>query len=739
MSAPATPTLPVLARIRQSLDVILEPGTVAELRILETQSATGSGYFSDLDLLAKAAVKLDGRAPAIYVTANPVKRDLLARAVNRLKFYAKHTTADVDILHRRWLLVDCDPKRAPGISSTDAEHDAALRRARAIRDTLTTAGWRSPVFADSGNGAHLAWRVDLPNDDASRDLLKRCLEALAFQFDDEAVNVDVTTYNAARIWKLYGTLACKGDSTPDRPHRRAVLLEVPEVLAVVPPELLEALAAHAPSARRPGGGPFPTNGDRLDVGAWCAEHGLAVAFSAPWQGGQKWILNPCPWNPEHTNRAAYIVQFVDGGIDAGCRHNGCAGKDWAALRDLVEPGWREREKKPRAVAPSEGAELADAPVVVNLADVMPEAVTWLWPGRIARGKLTLVVGDPGLGKSYLTQDAAARTSRGLPWPDGSLAPCGDVVILTAEDGLADTIRPRFDVLGGDPARVHVLTGIRTGDRERGVDISQDLAHMESLMVRVKARLVVIDPVSAYLGKADSYRDTEVRAVLAPVASLAERTGAAIIGVMHLTKGQQRQAIHRTQGNVAFVAAARAVFAVAEDREDPTRRLFLPVKMNIAPKPPGLAYRLVASGDVARLEWETEPVDVNVDDALAGPELPGDRSEREEAKDFLRDLLTDGAVSANEVKKHAKAAGIADRTLFRAKTDLAVKVEKTGFRDGWTWALPAKAAKNSEDRHAATHAEVGNLGNLRGEVGNLREAGELRELEEVGGLWEPARS
>ncbi len=739
MNAPATPTLPALASIRMTLDVILEPGTVAELRIPETQSGTGSGYFTELDLLAKAAGKLDGRAPAIYVTANPVKRDLLARAVNRLKFYARHTTADVDILRRRWFLVDCDPKRAPGISSTDAEHDAALGRARAIRDTLTAAGWPSPIFADSGNGAHLLWRVDAPNDDACRDILKRCLEALAFQFDDEAVNVDVTTYNAARIWKLYGTLACKGDSTPDRPHRRAALLGVPEALAVVPRELLEPLAARAPSAHRPAVGSSPMNGTRLDVGAWCAAHGLSVAFSAPWQGGSKTILNVCPWNPVHTNRSAYIIQFPDGGVGAGCHHNGCAGKGWPDLRDLVEPGWREREKRPRAVAACDGADLVDAPMVVNLATVAPEAVTWLWPGRIARGKLTLVVGDPGLGKSYLTQDAAARTTRGLPWPDGSIAPCGDVVILTAEDGLADTIRPRFDALNGDPARVYVLTAIRTGDRERGVDLSQDLAHLESLMARVRARLVVVDPVSAYLGKADSYRDTEVRAVLAPVAGLAERTGAAIIGVMHLTKGQQRQAIHRTQGNVAFVAAARAVFAVAEDREDPTRRLFLPVKMNIAPKPPGLAYRLVASGDVARLEWETEPVDVTADDALAGPELPGDRSEREEAKSFLRDLLADGPVSANEVKKAARGAGIADRTLFRAKTDLSVRVEKTGFRDGWTWTLPAKAAKNAEDCHAAMHAEVGNLGNLRGDGGNLREPLDTSDLEEVGGLWEPARS
>lgn len=405
------------------------------------------------------------------------------------------------------------------------------------------------------------------------------------------------------------------------------------------------------------------------------------------------------------------------------------GADLAALAAEAQ----ERLGRLTVVEGSEG------PVVVRLSDVTPEPVTWLWPGRIARGKLTLVVGDPGLGKSYLTQDVAARITRGLPWPDGSLAPRGDVVILTAEDGLADTIRPRFDALGGDPGCVHVLTAIRTRERERGVDLSQDLPHLEALLARVKPLLVVVDPVSAYVGKTDTYRDNEVRAVLAPVAGLAEHAGTAIVGVMHLTKSQQRQAIHRTQGNVAFVAAARAVFAVAEDREDSTRRLFLPVKMNIAPKPPGLAYRLTSVGVVARLQWEADPVDVSADDALAGPELPGERSEREEAVNFVRDLLADGPVSATDVKKAAREAGIAERTLFRAKTDLAVKVEKTGFRDGWTWSLSAKAAKNAEDCHIATHAEVGNLGSLRGEAGNLREVADLPDLEEVGGLWEAARS
>jgi len=351
----------------------------------------------------------------------------------------------------------------------------------------------------------------------------------------------------------------------------------------------------------------------------------------------------------------------------------------------------------------------EAPVVVNLADVKPEPVTWLWPGRIPRGKLTLIIGDPDKGKSCVTLDAAARVSTGKHWPDGTPAPRGDVILLTAEDGLSDTVRPRLDAMGGDPARAHVLKAIRTGDRERGVDLSLDLPHLEAVLKATGAILVVIDPVSAYLGKTDSWRDADVRAVLAPLAALAERTGGAVVGIMHLTKDRQRQALYRAQGNISFVAAARAVFAVAEDREDPERRLLLPVKLNIAHKPPGLAFRVVEAGTAVRVDWEPGPVDVDVEDALAGPEPTAERSEREEAKDFLHEVLADGPVAATEVKKQAKALGIALRTLFRAKGELKVKAEKSGFRGPWLWSLPPKIAKVAMSPYIGNGGNVGNLG------------------------------
>jgi hypothetical protein len=215
-----------LPEIHRAIALLLEPGQVYEIRAFGR--GTTSGYFDDFEKLAKGAAGLSGKVPAVYITINPVLRDLLARSANRLTQYARSTTNDQQIVRRRWLPIDFDPVRPAGISSTDAEHQAALDRARDCRQWLRSQGWPEPIFADSGNGAHLLYPVDLTNDQASTTLMMHCFKALAFRFDDAAVTVDTGNFNAARIWKLFGTMAGKGDNLPDRPHRLARILEVPE-------------------------------------------------------------------------------------------------------------------------------------------------------------------------------------------------------------------------------------------------------------------------------------------------------------------------------------------------------------------------------------------------------------------------------------------------------------------------------------------------------------------------------
>jgi len=234
---------PVIKNIMHALSVLAEPGQVVELRVLGLNGRRiDSGYFTDFEKLARAAASYSGRAEGIYVTLNPLHPALLARSSNRVTEYAKTTSSDKDVSRRRWLFVDFDPVRLAGISSSEEEHVAAIARAKVCQAWLQTQGIFS-VLADSGNGAHLLILIDLPNTDESTALFKSVLAALSAKFSDSQVEIDTSTSNASRIIKLYGTLACKGDNVPERPHRHAAILDVPDALTVADAEQLQQLVA----------------------------------------------------------------------------------------------------------------------------------------------------------------------------------------------------------------------------------------------------------------------------------------------------------------------------------------------------------------------------------------------------------------------------------------------------------------------------------------------------------------
>jgi hypothetical protein len=237
--------------------------------------------------------------------------------------------------------------------------------------------------------------------------------------------------------------------------------------------------------------------------------------------------------------------------------------------------------------------------------------------------------------------------------------------------------------------VHILTGV--GDPEKPAAFTlQDIANLESAVCRTRARLIVIDPLSAYLGAdTNSHRDADVRGLLAPLASMAERNRLAVLCVLHLNKAEQQKALYRVSGTLAFVAAARAVFAVAEDQDDPGRKLFAPLKMNLGPKPPTLAFRIGVDG----LTWDIGPVDVDAETALGGWEAKAERNERQRAGAFLRDALADGSAMVEDISKQAKAAGISEATLRRAKESLGVQAYKVGYPGVWWCALKPNPLTN----------------------------------------------
>src|SRR5712691_1376390 len=323
--------------IRRGLKLLFRHGDVVELRVPKTpRDGTISGYFNGSEALIKCAIELDRRIiPAQYVTLNELDPALLARSANRVKTRADVTTSDGNIRRRRWLLVDLDSRRPAGVSASDVEHQAALDRARTGRDGLAAEGWPMPILADSGNGSHLLYRIDLPNDPTVTQLVTKCLKAISQRYGDAQVSIDETVGNPARITKLYGTPARKGDDTPERPHRLSQILEAPETCAVVPEDLLVKLAAEVTDPVRPA---VAGKGSGFQVEDWIARHGLKVRRGPlPWEGrGEKWELEVCPFDEEHTGGCAVITRGHDGRIGFRCQHNSCSGKGWRELRELLD-------------------------------------------------------------------------------------------------------------------------------------------------------------------------------------------------------------------------------------------------------------------------------------------------------------------------------------------------------------------------------------------------------------------
>lgn len=337
--------------------MLFHTGDVVEIRVPKAgRQRTISGYFDNLEKLAEAVGQLEKSRPpfpGIYWTLNPVNRAALSRAENKVRSFADDTTKDLDILTRRLLGVDFDPIRLAGISSTETEHQAALDLAALVRKELLAEGWPDPIVADSGNGAHLLYLIDLPNDSAAADLLKRILYALANRFDTPVVTVDKTTYNASRIFKVYGTTARKGDNTAERPHRLSRILQVPALLTPVTGDLLRALAASAPIEAKPQpsrpSASYSSGVAAFSLDQFLSRHGIRHRAPVPHEGGRKFVLDHCPFDPSHKAPDAAVFERSDG-YGFKCFHNSCAGRDWKEFRELFEPRRSTTHMGPRPEA-----------------------------------------------------------------------------------------------------------------------------------------------------------------------------------------------------------------------------------------------------------------------------------------------------------------------------------------------------------------------------------------------------
>lgn len=563
MTAPAVDTLPDLARFAA---LLWQPGDVREVRIPKySRQRTAAGYFDDPGALADAAARWDGRG-LVYVTLNPCKPALLARAANRITDDASVTTSDPDILARRWVLVDIDPVRPSGISSSEPEREAALEAARAITTHLGALGWSRPVASMTGNGYGLLYPVDLPNDAASTALVRGFLDYLAARFDSDAVKVDTTVHNASRITAAIGTLKLKGDSTPERPHRRSQLVYVPDDLAPIPVAMIQALVPSVEARPAPG----TVRGDGLPAGwvrEWLDRAGIVYREMPPDARGTVWYnLETCPAHPDDGSWECGVGESIDGKGAGKCHHNRGTGWDWHRFRDalgLAPATFTLVDSRHDAAASTAGPgpdDSEDERYFLSPAQVYDGAppVESVVPGIVAHGAVTNLDGKPKAGKTTFAMAlVAAGLEPGRRFLGYSVE--FDVVIYLTEQG-HDSLKEQLAVAGIGRDVVGRVEIVEWGAvHAKGWDETLDMVRR-----RIERRhegqrvLLVVDTFSKWARTRDENDATATMDAYRPLLILTQDLRTATLALRHGRKGELEDVTDAARGSNAASGEADIV-------------------------------------------------------------------------------------------------------------------------------------------------------------------------------------
>ena len=695
----------------------------------------------DIEGLLKTAESLsDGEAT--YYTLHPVSPAIERCANNK------------SALYRRWLLIDVDvgpqpaklkkgetpvPKEAR--NATEEEKRECFLVAYRVRIHLDDSGWPEPIRIDSGNGEHLLYRIDLPNNAYAQAVCKAVLHRLSEQFDSLWAHVDLSVHDARRLSKLPGTWARKGPHSEERPHRMARLCSAPDVVEVVTAGQLQAIAmpptgepevpdppaeeqreaTHDPPPKPPPGrDPFDLYADSGAGDEDARRRAYARAALA------KELADLATTGAARNialNKAAFALgQFVVlglldeaevvQGLRAACATNGLD-RDTGGTRGVeatIRSGLEAGKGLPREIpeAPPEvngqhkKKRKADAPppppppsepLTVCLANVEPLAVDWLMPNRLPKCFVSVLAGRTGIGKSFVALDIVARVTTGGPIPLATGGECFEQggALIISEDPHEYILAPRLIEAGADMRRVRAMTWKAMGSYRL-----QDSAMLDRACAEVDgAKVVIIDPPTNFLGDVDEHKNSEVRQTVMRVVEWVSRMGLACIFILHVNKnsGNGVDALSRVMGSVAWVTTSRIAHGFTVDPDDGTRCLWVPLKNNLGPLGKALAYRVVKTDVLARVEW-LEEVDTSADAAMRG-EKKGKPKRNIRAAAWLEEIFAATAeIPSKEVwSRKDDETTISTDALKEAKDLLGIKARQVVCPDGgrmWMWIWPPDA-------------------------------------------------
>ena len=331
-------------QIRYTFELLKKPEDVIEVRCITSRS-NYSGYFKNVDNIIKELPRYSNGN--VYFVLNKISDGCYSREQHETFVEkAKNTTSDGDISLREWLLIDVDPKRPSGVSSTNEEKNNAKLVINNVFSFLRDIGFAEPIVCDSGNGFHLLYKISLENTEANKLLMQTVLQVLDLYFSNGKCDIDKTVFNASRITKLYGTDSKKGNNTDDRPHRQSSILKVPKAIKETPYQLLLKVAGMMPAPEEK---TYQNNygKDRFDLKSFIRENNINVKSELNFQGGTKYILDHCLFDHSHKSKDAALFELQNGAIAYKCLHNSCSGYKWQDVRKMFEPNAYEKYYEPQ--------------------------------------------------------------------------------------------------------------------------------------------------------------------------------------------------------------------------------------------------------------------------------------------------------------------------------------------------------------------------------------------------------